>query len=883
MKMRNLYFTVLIAGIIGCGDSESEIYSAVEDVDIEVEPEEAEPEETEPEETEPEEAEPEEAEPEEAEPEEAEPEETEPESDLDVMPTDLKASWMQGHWGVSFRISGGDISQNESHVNEYQVKAAVEQLSEIPGLKWLQLNLTNGAFGDRFIVPVDEVEAVNPNSTPNSIDDLYDSTIKGTDLFEQMAMALQEKGIRVVAYIATQGPSMLKHGAKNSMDYDNSIIDESDGSACKESSPEITDLDTQVYCSSNMNRWRDYVLQQYPSTSLYHSFQLALVNIVQTLSIRYGELIDGWWFDHAMYGDYDLLPAAARAGNSNAALAFNLEGGVSLKNNPDVPEDFTGGHPTPIAESISSDDINLPMLTAIESTKKGVFEGVGDDIDVVGHMFMPLQETWNGGTVVFSEEKGSEWLDRVTSSGGAITWALSHDGNVSGGEALLVSEAQAKVLTRMQLNLGKQLDMNLNGADEIITYDDSINQYTATVTGASFIDDIIRGKVASFNQTDQIMLNNYVGVLGDSARTTMAWLKTSDNKADFIQWGQKETGKRWSLGLDNGVLKLDFQNSTIIGTTILNDKTWHHIAVVASDNIIGNIKVYIDGVLEVFNISNGALVKFNTTADANVKIGGEYTGLLDKVVVYNRSLDKKEIDYIVNSQDADTDFTVALNVDFEEAFNSPIIMDHSVYKRNGINRGINNSVFDATRNGYVYSFTGNDNGEEVDDLYDSDYEHEVVMTTDNTKNNKGYSGVNGGEPRTVMAWIKTTLSGRVIVNWGNKEAVNGERYIVRLKVGKLRLDIKNGRVDGTTLINDGEWHHIAVVSPDENLANTKIYIDGVLEDIRFSGSERTINTLTLNGESHDVVIGGNFIGEIDDFFIYQRALKPFEIKAAVGL
>ena len=204
-------------------------------------------------------------------------------------------------------------------------------------------------------------------------------------MFEQIALGLQAKGIKVVAYIATQGPGMLKHGARNSMDFDDSIIDESDGSSCKSTRPVVEDLDTQVYCSANMNRWRDYVLQQYPSTSLHHSFQLGLVNIVETLSLRYGTLIDGWWFDHAVYGDYDLIPDAARAGNSNAAVSLNLEGGIFLENNPNISEDFTGGHPTPIARVVSSDNTNLPMLTAIEASLNGIFKAEigGDDVDAV--------------------------------------------------------------------------------------------------------------------------------------------------------------------------------------------------------------------------------------------------------------------------------------------------------------------------------------------------------------------------------------------------------------------------------------------------------------------------------------------------------------------
>jgi hypothetical protein len=81
--------------------------------------------------------------------------------------------------------------------------------------------------------------------------------------------------------------------------------------------------------------------------------------------------------------------------------------------------------------------------------------------------------------------------------------------------------------------------MHLDGADGVVVYDDSVNQHTATVTGATFIDDVTRGKVASFTETDQLTLDHYNGVLGDNTRTTMAWLKTLDTKADLIKGGER--------------------------------------------------------------------------------------------------------------------------------------------------------------------------------------------------------------------------------------------------------------------------------------------------------------------------------------------------------
>lgn len=780
---------------------------------------------------------------------------------------ETKADWMQGNWGISFRIPGGDVNYSGSHVANFQVDAIVKQISEIPGLKWVQLNLTNGASGDRFIVPVTEVEEINPLSAPNNINDLYDPTLPGRDLFEQLALALKAKGIRVIAYIATQGPGMLKHGAENSMDHDTSIAD------CKSEKPLITDTNNQVYCSENMNRWRDYVLKEYPSSSLYRSFELAMVNIVETLSLRYGKTIDGWWFDHSGFGDSTLLHDAALAGNNDAVVTFNEGDKVPLVNNPDTLEDYTFGHPTPIGSEVSSDNKNLPMLTSIETSANGILSGSAGDVGAVGHMFMPLQESWNGGTVVFSEAKGTDWLNRALKAGGALTWALSQENiealNLTG--AKLLSNPQTKMLKRMQFNIGKQLHMNFDGADDSIAYDDSVNQYTAKVAGTTFIEDTERGKVAHFTETDNIELDNYTGILNGKARTTSSWIKTSDHKGDIIQWGRAATGKQWKLRLINGKVRLIVNGSTISGTTIVNTNQWRHITVVAPDNKIANIKIYIDGNLENVTVNDGGSDNINTKLDSNVEIGGSYTGLIDNVVIHDRALTEDEIYYMLDTANSDLDLEVALDLRFEDAANSTTISDSSVYGRHGRTRNDISIVYDTFLDSNVYSFS------------DSDDENEVVITTNISRDDKGYNGVNDDGPRTVMAWIKTTVDGSVIAQWGDNNPVNGKQYKVHLTNGVLAVDITGGIMKGTSSINDGEWHHIAVTSSDDQLSNTKLYIDGELETTSISGSQTKINTATLNGKSQDVVIGRDFIGEMDNFLIHQRALRQFEVKAAAGL
>ena len=153
----------------------------------------------------------------------------------------------------------------------------------------------------------------------------------------------------------------------------------------------------------------------------------------------------------------------------------------------------------------------------------------------------------------------------------------------------------------------------------------------------------------------------------------------------------------------------------------------------------------------------------------------------------------------------------------------------------------------------------------------------------------GYKGIGGAQSRTLEAWIKTkpnetaTLS---IAGWGVSE-VTAERSNFRVWNGKLRYEVKDGFTAGTGLVNDGEWHHIALVvdgsGATTTLANVSFYIDGVLDPISAPGT-RNINTNTTNGV--DFRIGANSSpnaaqffqnGHIDQFRLWDTNLTASEI------
>ncbi|MEA3224864.1 MAG: LamG-like jellyroll fold domain-containing protein, partial [Planctomycetota bacterium] len=151
-------------------------------------------------------------------------------------------------------------------------------------------------------------------------------------------------------------------------------------------------------------------------------------------------------------------------------------------------------------------------------------------------------------------------------------------------------------------------------------------------------------------------------------------------------------------------------------------------------------------------------------------------------------------------------------------------------------------------------------------------------------NINGYKGVGAVDevqhPFTVANWFRTTSGEGEMVTWGS--GPGRQRLTWRINGGRLRTEHGSGNLRGNTYVNDGEWHHGAlVVTEGANLRvpNTLLYLDGA-EDSTFSGSNNTYNL----GNSTDVSIGRRatsndrwFNGAIDDVRIYDRVLDANEV------
>jgi len=143
-----------------------------------------------------------------------------------------------------------------------------------------------------------------------------------------------------------------------------------------------------------------------------------------------------------------------------------------------------------------------------------------------------------------------------------------------------------------------------------------------------------------------------------------------------------------------------------------------------------------------------------------------------------------------------------------------------------------------------------------------------------------YKGIDGNLARSSEAWIKTEVNNKEITSWGLNST--SQKWNFRLNGdGTVRVEVNGGYIYGTTVIDDGQWHHIACTFSGTDVQHVKLYVDGELETIANSSSEPVL-TNTTNGINLRISRGTNnryFDGIIDDVRVWDTELTQSEIQA----
>jgi hypothetical protein len=311
---------------------------------------------------------------------------------------DTTTSWLAGGWGIRILLPAGD----DEEVVSFSIENLTKELIGLKTAKWVMLNLSDGSYGGRFTSYNKYLDDyVNPKMVPKR------------DLLKEAITMLKEDGYRIIVYYASDGP------------YGN-VIFSKDG---RKRSPKELNKKKEI-----REKWDRFLVKGNKSNDD------VIYNILKQFSMKYGNNIDGWWFDHGKYGNQEMFSKAARSGNENTYIAWNEKHRtLKVKDNKNNKihkiwglarsnkyENYTNGHITSTRVLEPWSKYNDHIIEQIEQGQNGG-QSLIDGIQA--HLFTPIQSTWKGGEPEFPTDKAVNWTDRVTKACGAITWAVALDGH----------------------------------------------------------------------------------------------------------------------------------------------------------------------------------------------------------------------------------------------------------------------------------------------------------------------------------------------------------------------------------------------------------------------------------------------------------------------
>lgn len=198
----------------------------------------------------------------------------------------------------------------------------------------------------------------------------------------------------------------------------------------------------------------------------------------------------------------------------------------------------------------------------------------------------------------------------------------------------------------------------------------------------------------NFKGNNYIQINNYKGIVGTGARTVEAWVKTTTAGKEIVSWGQNSAGKKWLLRLDNnGKFRVEVNNGFIVGSSVVNDGNWHHLAVSFGGGNINTAQLYVDGQLETVSAAGNRVV--NTGSSYNVRISRGihnlyWQGAISNVRIWNDSMSQN---IIANWMYKDLDPTHPKYPNISASFRLNEGSGYSIYEGSGT--GISGSVLNG--------------------------------------------------------------------------------------------------------------------------------------------------------------------------------------------
>ncbi|UCC99979.1 MAG: discoidin domain-containing protein [Phycisphaerales bacterium] len=165
----------------------------------------------------------------------------------------------------------------------------------------------------------------------------------------------------------------------------------------------------------------------------------------------------------------------------------------------------------------------------------------------------------------------------------------------------------------------------------------------------------VAGKIGQATQLrgiDYVVITGYKGILGASAFSISAWIKTAlPEQQQIILYGTDAGGQRCEFRIhQTGRIRMGNGAGQVENLAAVSDGGWHHVVVTINENSTNSssdVRIYVDGQDDTRESTDPDV--FNILADWDVTIGYRPTrsdrgflGELDDVRIYDRALSPEE-------------------------------------------------------------------------------------------------------------------------------------------------------------------------------------------------------------------------------------------------
>lgn len=212
-------------------------------------------------------------------------------------------------------------------------------------------------------------------------------------------------------------------------------------------------------------------------------------------------------------------------------------------------------------------------------------------------------------------------------------------------------------------------------------------QSTTTSNGSALFSN--NNKYGRFIEGSYLDIPSYLGVSGNNPRTIEAWIKTTTGNKNIAAWGTDSQGKRFTFRLhSDGRLRVEINGGFVIGTAILTDNEWHHVAMVLNGNDLNTINFYVDGQADAHSQITNLVV--NTVLQVPVQVSRGFfnrywNGNMDDVRIWSAALSSATINnYRFRVPDATHPNLANLEVHYRFNEESTTVIDQSGNGNDGV-------------------------------------------------------------------------------------------------------------------------------------------------------------------------------------------------------